>query len=552
MKKPLSFTLALLFVAIISPVSGFSQISEKSLPPTVEKQIVNNNYPVLRVNPPEVDRLLREDAFTDKYGIAMRFAESTPVDIEFPESGTWMELPDGSRICRLAISSKGAQALILYYNEFYIPEGGKLYLYDPEKRQIAGAFTSFNNRNRGTFATQMIHGETTIMEYHQPSGSSPEPEITINEVSHVYRTAERIFGTKGFGSSDTCEVNVRCAEGNDWENQINGIARIIVKQGSSSLWCTGSLVNNTRQDHTPYFLTADHCGPNASVEDYDSWIFYFKYQGDECGNPDNDTAFNFYTMVGASKMAAAGGPGVESDFKLLLLNESVPLDYDPYFNGWSKIDEPSETGVTIHHPQGDIKKISTYTQTLISTNWGSVPNTHWRVVWSETETNWGVTEGGSSGSPIFNSGGLIIGQLTGGDASCSNLTGPDYYGKFSHSWDQIGNSDTTQLKPWLDPDNTGVETIIGLVNVEDRQKKHFDVDLYPNPTNGKIRIDPGQIKFNNGSLIEISDMTGRKVLEMKPASGQIIEMDLSGLENGIYFVRIIIDAQNILTKKLIK
>jgi len=76
--------------------------------------------------------------------------------------------------------------------------------------------------------------------------------------------------------------------------------------------------------------------------------------------------------------------------------------------------------------------------------------------------------------------------------------------------------------------------------------------LYPNPTNGKIWIDPGQIRFNNRSQIEICDMTGRKVMEMKPDGGQIIEMDLSGLEKGMYFVRIIIDARNILTKKIIK
>jgi hypothetical protein len=173
-------------------------------------------------------------------------------------------------------------------------------------------------------------------------------------------------------------------------------------------------------------------------------------------------------MAGASLLANAGTSG--SDFKLLLLDQEVPENYNPYFNGWNNLDESSSSGVTIHHPSGDVKKISTYTQPLLSSSWASGDETHWQVYWATTENGHGVTEGGSSGAPIFNDEGLVIGTLTGGLAACDDGGGgpgtgpdkPDYYGKFSFSWQMNGPDPNQGLKSWLDPDNTGVTELHGI------------------------------------------------------------------------------------------
>jgi hypothetical protein len=117
--------------------------------------------------------------------------------------------------------------------------------------------------------------------------------------------------------------------------------------------------------------------------------------------------------------------------------------------------------VGIHHPSGDRKKISTYTQQLSSSN-AYAPGAHWRVVWAATETNHGVTEGGSSGSPIFNPARRIVGTLTGGSSMCATPTAPDFYGKFSYHWD--GNNPipvAERLKAFLDPANSGLEVLDG-------------------------------------------------------------------------------------------
>ncbi len=519
--------------------SGFlqAQISQGGIPPSTRFNLDKNGITSIILPQPDVENLLREDEFSDKHALPMRFAVSVPSEIDFAKEGTWSDLPHGGKVCRLSVNVPHAQALIVYYQKFRIPQGGQLFLYNHDKWQVIGAFTELTNLKGGAFANEMIQGEKLTLEYYQPEGASELPELVINEIGYVYRTAEYFFGQRGFGGSGACEVNVNCDEGQDWQKQKNSVVRIIVKQGSSQVWCTGSLLNTTRYDNSPYFLTADHCGPTATPTEINQWVFYFNYEGPDCIDPTNDTAFNSKVMVGATKKARSGGAGLESDFKLLLLNESVPLSYNPYFNGWSAKDKPSDSGVSIHHPQGDIRKISTYKTPLLSSNWGGIPNTHWKVVWAETANGYGVTEGGSSGSPIYNSNGQLIGQLTGGDASCANLTGPDYYGKIAYSWATNSSADSTMLKPWLDPDNTGILEIGGgFVGIENENVIE-SLKVFPNPTTGLFTVELGNL---NKKSVEISvyNVLGEEIFNTgtKDYSVNPPLLDISANQPGIYFI----------------
>lgn len=226
-------------------------------------------------------------------------------------------------------------------------------------------------------------------------------------------------------------------------------------------------MNNASQDCTPYILSALHCGDGASVANRNNWIFYFNYESNGCSSPNSEGNLDGSTIVGCKLIADSndGGGDTGSDFLLIELNSPVPESYNPYYAGWRANNIAATSGVSIHHPSGDIKKISTFASSLISESWGGVnSNTHWGVTWVQSTNGHGVTEGGSSGSPIFNQDGYIVGTLTGGSSFCSALGDPDSYGKMSYHWTSNGGTPQTKLKDWLDPNNDGVLFLSGADN----------------------------------------------------------------------------------------
>lgn len=454
----LSHIVFLSLFTLLSKPGVFSQVSIGGVPASFNTAL---ELPLGKVNIPTPDIRGFEalDLQMEKEGFPYRVAVNIDVDIDFCAEAEGSEVK-GLNILRLAINVPAAKGLVLYYKSFKIPEGGKLYLYTPDQSFLLGGYTIENNRNEGAFASALTPGETIIIEYEHPGGELPE--ILISQIGYAYR--DNLFPAvkgKGFGSSQWCEVNVNCPEGANWQDEKRGVARILIKINGGTFWCTGSLVNTTAQDLTPYILSADHCGQDASAIDLEQWIFYFNYEAASCADPSNEPSSG--QMVGCSLVSSAGGSSgslVGADFFLVLLDQAVPPTYIPYFNGWTRENIPSPSGVGIHHPAGDLKKISTYTAPTYSTQWGGTPNTHWGVEWVSTQTNHGVTEGGSSGSPLFDAQGRIIGVLSGGDAACNALSDDDLYGKISYAWDQ-GTTPDRRLSDWLDPLNTGTNSIGG-------------------------------------------------------------------------------------------
>jgi lysyl endopeptidase len=449
--------ISLLLSLLLSVLSAQTQPSAGGSPRSFKYNNLIQTFTGLTLTAPDKNLIAAEDEQTEKQGGFYTIGREIPANIDFLSTGSWLALPEGGKICRLQISADGAEALALNYSSFEIASGCELYIYDESRKQVLGAYNHNNNPSRDAFATELVQGNSLILEYYEPGKSTSASSIVISGVAYIYR-ASGFAAAKDFGDSEYCEVNINCSEGNNWQDEKKGVARILLKVGNSYGWCTGSLLNNVRQDCIPYFLTADHCGQGASASDLNQWIFYFNYEAAGCPVPSSQPSSN--TITGCTFKASGGNGGnTGSDFYLVQLN-TAPT-FNPYFNGWSRSTTASTSGVSIHHPAGDIKKISTYTSTLVSSSWGSTPGTHWQVVWASTTNGHGVTEGGSSGSPIFNSAGQIIGDLTGGGSYCSTPNQPDLYGKFSYSWQSNGSTNSTRLKPWLDPDNTNPTTLNG-------------------------------------------------------------------------------------------
>jgi len=277
----------------------------------------------------------------------------------------------------------------------------------------------------------------------------------------MYIYNDKIYSqAKDLGDSGTCEVNINCSpEGDGYQVQKRGIARILFREGANWYYCSGTLINNTANNGQPYFLTAYHCGASASAADKNVWQFYFNYERPGCANtgtPPNN-------MITGCTMKASGDISGGSDLQLVMLNTTPSLSWNPYYNGWDRNATGSAGGVGIHHPSGDAKKISTYTGTPGTGTWsGGATNAHWTLSWATTTNGSGVTEGGSSGSPLFRgSNKYVIGTLTGGSSQCGGPMGTDYYGKMSYHWESNGTTDDKKLRPWLDPLGTNPTTCPG-------------------------------------------------------------------------------------------
>ena len=462
----LSFLLCLTFT-----IPSWGQISSGGTPRSFSR-IAKANIPTITTPNVDVAKMLAEDEAESKLGIPFRFGAPFDVNYTLDNSGVWETLPDGGRLWTLRIECQGAYSINLLYDFFEIPEGAELFIYNESRTDVIGAFTSKNNHPYQKFSTAPIKGSVSILEYYEPADADFPGFISISRIVHGYKNIfdqNVLKGIADYGASGSCNNNVNCPEGDPWQEQKRGVAMVLL--GSGTRWCSGSMINNVREDFTPYFLSADHC---LGGEQY--WIIMFNYESPECININGPTNM---TVSGTTLRASNS----YSDFALVELSATPPDDYEVYYSGWSNIDTPSPQSVGIHHPSGDIKKISFDYEPVTSTNYlASTGVTHWRIgSWND-----GTTEGGSSGSPLFDDNHRIVGQLHGGYASCTSIT-PDWYGKFAKSWD-YGSSSTNRLRDWLDPDNSGATTLDGL----DAARVAFDNDL-------SIGWSPFTVNFTDNS-----------------------------------------------------
>lgn len=391
-------------------------------------------------------------------------------------------MDDGSKIWRLKVNIPGALSTNTYYDKFWLPEGGKFFIYSEDPQQSIGAITSeFIGGSKDEpikFATALIYGENVVYEYYQPAWVKESPIISIPRIDYGYRYVNNPYKNmlRDFGHAKNCHINIKCPKGNNWQTERSAIARVSTVGPKGSGWCSCALINNINNDYKPYVLTADHClyGLDALTNrDASQWTFYWHYehQNPDCVNNNNPIEPTRYPTVGAILEAN----NTDTDFALLTLKQD-PRDHGItlYYLGWDRSgSENVYQGAGIHHPKGDVKKIS-----LIS----SVQNYSSPITWKDkygnilsitpANTHWGAIiykgngflEDGSSGSPLLNDNGRVIGQLHGGgDVDCNvfDLYGGYYnwfYGRFDISW--IGSSTNTsnrrRLRDWLDPNNNTI------------------------------------------------------------------------------------------------
>ena len=428
-------TLATLAGCLFLAGSAFGQIRHPGTPAT-EMFELSSDVETIVLDRPDIETMMAEDeARTD---FKLRYGAVIKTSLGLDNAGTWSDLGDyGLKVWRLRLVSPGAHTIGVTFDLFRMPEGGKVFLYDAQKREVLGAYTHENNADSLVLGIEPVIGDDVVVEMVIPAGNIEAPLLNVGEVIHDYRNLRDPNMYSGRGGQGTgCTIYINCPEGANYQD----IKRSSVRTLSGGALCSGAILNNTAQDNTPYLLTANHCGGMTGAQ----FRFNFEYNG--CGTGGTNNGQN---LSGATFLAnrASGNPcgSSNNDSQLYRLNSAIPQSYNAFYAGWNRTTNQSGGGpaVTIGHGGGNQKNMA------IDANGASSCTNWWQVNWSS-----GVIVGGNSGGPLFDGNKRVLGPLCCGSAiSCVSQT--IYFGKLGVFWN------LTNISQYLDPAGTGQTLLDG-------------------------------------------------------------------------------------------
>jgi hypothetical protein len=540
----------LLMLCALEPCLAQMEFPGKPMGPSRQLKAAEVLYVLPPVDPLEVEA--RKEANRTGQAKALEFALERPVDLTPETQGAWIQRA-GSLVWQVHILSPGAFSLGLVFNQYKLENGVKVFVYDPELHQVKGAFNSANNKRSGILPVGHISGEELIVEMQVPQGLSDYGELRIESISHGFEDLEDLSGLLDcnpgtFGCSQACMVDINCQEGAGWQTEKRSVVRIY----TTRQYCTGVLVNNTGYDGTPYILTAEHC---ISSQQYANLsVFLFNYESPDCFGEDGSKSMS---IAGSDFLAV----GDSIDFSLVRLSTAPPLSYEPYYAGWDRSDNIPPSTSTIHHPFGDVKKITIDKEAPSKPSKPEdVPYTdldvyHYFSYWWIRRWDVGSTQAGSSGSPLFSNTGRVIGLLSGGIARCGDSIGydadnnrviysnvfnyDDYYSRMAYAWDYSGQADHS-LREWLDPGNTGSTSIGGYEPVgigSAKEVPSIRYSLYPNPVQGTLYLK-SDLMMHEAGFYEILNLSGGIVNNGQLEARAENRVEVAALDPGIYLLRI--------------
>jgi hypothetical protein len=372
-------------------------------------------------------------------------------------SGQWDTVPGKGYVWRTGIHAENALSLNLFIENYRMSSGMSLYAYNQSRTNIAGPFDVRHNANGGVLPVQSLPGDMIIVEWNIPRQASRN-DFTITSVGYGFRdmSGDR---TGTLATAADCNADINCRTGNHWQREKRSVVRLetITQTGNitRTQYCTGTLVNQAVDNDRkkPYILTANHCISTNDMARRTTFVFGYEKADCKGASPSILPGITGSSLVATKR---------ELDFALLEMSDNTADAQRPYYAGWNTSITTPRGAAGIHHPQGDVKKISVENDPLVTgtfnddyTGLHCDRDAHWIVKrWDE-----GTTEQGSSGSAIFDAGHMVVGTLSGGTATCTYPMN-DYYSKFSEQWNKYPAADES-LQPWLDPDGKGVTLLWG-------------------------------------------------------------------------------------------
>ncbi len=238
--------------------------------------------PAVTAVPVDREAARAEDLQRDSAGLPPRYALPQLVVITPETDGTWETLDGRWVLWRLRITAPGATSLNLGFDRYRLPKNSRLTIApadakgaDPRGVRI---FTERDNEDHGQLWTPVVISDDIVVELLLPAESRHDYELELTSINRGYRYFDELYQEAQADKSGSCNVDVVCPEGDPWRLEINSVG--VISTGGS-LFCTGSMLNNTAEDGTPYFLTANHCEITSS--NAASLVVYWNFQSPTCG-----------------------------------------------------------------------------------------------------------------------------------------------------------------------------------------------------------------------------------------------------------------------------
>ena len=424
------FFLYLVSIFIVSQAFAQYESAGAPLKYTLEKQGMRRSTSNFFINLNADTTQVSLDASKREYVSGV----TCPLSISMNDGSTFVE--GDMKVWRVGLHSDKAKGISLFFDKFLLPEGGKLFVYNPSQSIVYGAFTSENNNDANQLLIRPLASDSIIVEYQEPFTAPFEADLHISLATHELRKVNDFMASNECTPVVTGQVKAEILK--------RAVCLLYMVGDTQSSWGSGALINNA--NHKPYVYTAGHNIETADLAP--KTVFYFNYEV-----PEVDVNFQ-----GSRQFTISGSKLISRDsyvdFALVELNKMPPADYRPYLAGWTR-NTPKAPYMCIQHPYGDIKKVSYANEHDVS----SFSDTSYGKYWWVKRWQNGITQSGSSGSPLFDADGYIVGNLTGGKSFCDTPV-DDYFCQFTASWDYYSDINK-QLACYIDPNGTDAVSMEG-------------------------------------------------------------------------------------------
>lgn len=373
----------------------------------------------------------------------LRIGIDKPVGVAF-KIGPTVQLGDvassGVFVFSGRVTAPGATAIRLHFSPFDLPESAELYVYSADG-QAHGPYTGRGPVDDGELWTNSIFGDEVRLQVRVAAEEAADTRLVLRSVG--YLGAGMPMATAAFCSANAdCVVNAACVTESAVTNARDAVAHMLFPSGGFYYICTGGLIADSDSSSVvPYFLTANHCISRSS--EASGLETYFDHET-TCNNPNCADPYPWPTgtrnpdTLGATIVAG----NKTGDFTLLRLSSAPATDDGVVrYLGWNSTPVANSNGVVLHrisHPKGSPQAYSAQAVSTSAVTCQSLP----RGSFIYSRDTIGATEGGSSGSPVLNGSGQIVGQLYGAcgfnlDDVCDSASNATVDGAFASYFSQV-------------------------------------------------------------------------------------------------------------------